>query len=219
MTYLDSPTTRFGEALRGQVEERLAFYETGSQPTKNSAAMERVIKQLRAEAEEGAVVEVTALPSDSIRQDATSTSKKSKKRKSDHAVLGNGDGKVEGVVTNSEDIVIAPAEKRIKKSKSKNDLLDVTSGGPLSAAPPALSSAPIESEDFISIMDVDGGASEKKKKKKKQKEKKSNDAKAITEPTVAEMIVDPVEVDTSMVKKDKKDKKDKKKSKKGKSEK
>lgn len=33
---------RFGEVLRGQVEERLSFYENGSNPTKNSVAMQKV---------------------------------------------------------------------------------------------------------------------------------------------------------------------------------
>lgn len=32
--FSDAPTTKFGEVLRGQVEERLTFYENGSNPTK-----------------------------------------------------------------------------------------------------------------------------------------------------------------------------------------
>ena len=32
--FSDAPTTKFGEVLRGQVEERLSFYENGSNPTK-----------------------------------------------------------------------------------------------------------------------------------------------------------------------------------------
>ena len=36
-----NPTTKFGEALRKQVEERLDFYATGTAPTKNEEAMVR----------------------------------------------------------------------------------------------------------------------------------------------------------------------------------
>jgi nucleolar protein 56 len=37
--FSDSPSTVFGEVLRKQVEERLAFFETGIAPMKNSEAM------------------------------------------------------------------------------------------------------------------------------------------------------------------------------------
>jgi len=38
-SFSDSPTTKFGEALRKQVEERLDFYANGTAPTKNVDAM------------------------------------------------------------------------------------------------------------------------------------------------------------------------------------
>ncbi|KAI8320166.1 Nop domain-containing protein [Martensiomyces pterosporus] len=50
--YTDAPTNKFGEALRQQVEDRLNFYETGAQPSKNSETMEKVIKQLADAADE-----------------------------------------------------------------------------------------------------------------------------------------------------------------------
>lgn len=37
--FSEAPTTRFGTALRQQVEERLAFYDSGAAPTKNESAM------------------------------------------------------------------------------------------------------------------------------------------------------------------------------------
>ncbi|KAL8831581.1 MAG: hypothetical protein Q9191_000790 [Dirinaria sp. TL-2023a] len=37
--FSEAPTTRFGDALRKQVEERLDFYDTGAPPTKNEMAM------------------------------------------------------------------------------------------------------------------------------------------------------------------------------------
>lgn len=37
--FSEAPTTRFGDALKKQVEERLAFYDSGEAPTKNEVAM------------------------------------------------------------------------------------------------------------------------------------------------------------------------------------
>ena len=37
--FSEAPTTKFGEVLRGQVEERLEFYASGAAPTKNEVAM------------------------------------------------------------------------------------------------------------------------------------------------------------------------------------
>lgn len=37
--FSEAPTTRFGEALKSQVEERLKFYDSGAAPTKNELAM------------------------------------------------------------------------------------------------------------------------------------------------------------------------------------
>jgi nucleolar protein 56 len=41
--FSETPTTKFGEALRSQVEERLEFYASGAPPTKNETAMVRII--------------------------------------------------------------------------------------------------------------------------------------------------------------------------------
>ena len=40
--FSEAPTTRFGEVLKGQVEERLKFYDSGAAPTKNEQAMVRI---------------------------------------------------------------------------------------------------------------------------------------------------------------------------------
>ena len=41
--FSEAPTTRFGEALKAQVEERLKFYDSGAAPTKNELAMVRIV--------------------------------------------------------------------------------------------------------------------------------------------------------------------------------
>lgn len=42
----ENPTPKFGEALRAQVEERLAFFDSGAPPTKNAEALRRVLEEL-----------------------------------------------------------------------------------------------------------------------------------------------------------------------------
>ncbi|KIY51519.1 Nop-domain-containing protein [Fistulina hepatica ATCC 64428] len=44
--YSDNPSSKFGEALRAQVEERLNFFETGAPPSKNADAIRKVLEDL-----------------------------------------------------------------------------------------------------------------------------------------------------------------------------
>merc|ERR1719382_1373334 len=52
--FSDSPTSKFGEKLHEQVEQRLRFYDTGEPPQKNVVAMQEVLTELRAEIEAAA---------------------------------------------------------------------------------------------------------------------------------------------------------------------
>ncbi|KAI6006442.1 Nop-domain-containing protein [Pisolithus marmoratus] len=52
----DHPTSKFGEALRDQVEERLNFFQTGAPPSKNADAIRKVLDALALEDEEEDVV-------------------------------------------------------------------------------------------------------------------------------------------------------------------
>ncbi|KAJ1851397.1 Nucleolar protein 56, partial [Coemansia sp. RSA 486] len=83
--FSEAPTGVFGEALRSQVEDRLNFYETGAQPTKNSETMEKVLKALadagiNDDDDQGMDVEKTPSKKRSTTDDAE-TPKKSKKEK------------------------------------------------------------------------------------------------------------------------------------------
>lgn len=49
-SFIEEPTTKYGESLRDQVEERLAFYDSGKAPKKNIDVMAAVAKVLAAEA-------------------------------------------------------------------------------------------------------------------------------------------------------------------------
>jgi nucleolar protein 56 len=46
-SFIDEPTSAYGEQLRDQVEERLKFYDTGDQPRKNVDVMTAVAEKLR----------------------------------------------------------------------------------------------------------------------------------------------------------------------------
>jgi len=48
--FTDTPTSKFGQKLHEQVEQRLRFYDTGEAPKKNVDAMKEVIAELQAEA-------------------------------------------------------------------------------------------------------------------------------------------------------------------------
>merc|ERR1711862_933021 len=91
-SFSDEPSSAYGIKLRGQVEERLKFYETGAQPRKNIDVMEEVSRQL-------AVASSSA--SDDVKQ-------KKKKRKSI-----NGD---------KEEEDIKSAKKKKRKKDTSNDM-------------------------------------------------------------------------------------------------
>lgn len=44
--FVDNPTSKFGEMLREQVEERLRFYEEGIVPRKNAEVMSQAVKEI-----------------------------------------------------------------------------------------------------------------------------------------------------------------------------
>lgn len=52
-SFPEVPTSVFGDKLREQVEERLAFYETGEVPRKNLEVMKEAVEEVRAEGGRG----------------------------------------------------------------------------------------------------------------------------------------------------------------------
>ncbi|KAK2808383.1 snoRNP complex protein nop56 [Emmonsiellopsis sp. PD_5] len=76
--FSETPSTKFGDALKAQVEERLEFYATGAAPTKNEIAMKNAMDSVLAD------IDVDAAGSDVEMKDAeevTKAEKKSKKEK------------------------------------------------------------------------------------------------------------------------------------------
>lgn len=126
--YADSPSTKFGEALRDQVEERLSFYETGSNPTKNQSVMQKVMDQLKADEE--VVVKAPGDMDVDEQPEASSSSKKEKKvcvhmrchlfSVADHCQLLQKKRKSEAADLETVD----EDGKKLKKKKSKKNLIE-----------------------------------------------------------------------------------------------
>ncbi|KAF9928604.1 snoRNP complex protein nop56 [Linnemannia zychae] len=78
--FSEMPTTKFGEAMKEQVEERLAFYESGATPSKNADTMKKVLDQLKDAAGED---EAPKASSKKRKAEDEAPAKKSKKEKKD----------------------------------------------------------------------------------------------------------------------------------------
>jgi nucleolar protein 56 len=115
--FSEEPSTRFGEALKQQVEDRLEFYATGKKPAKNSDVMKGVMDIMDGE-DAGSDVEMADVPE-------PESAKKSKKDKKEKKEKKDKKEKKEKKRKNEDDEE-APAveeadgeKKKKKKRKSK----------------------------------------------------------------------------------------------------
>lgn len=103
-SFIEDPTSAYGEQLRDQVEERLKFYDTGDAPRKNIDVMTAVSESLRQVAGKSA-------NSDKKRKvgniDVETSEKKKKKKKS---------------AAEEEIVLTAPEEAKKKKKKSHDEV-------------------------------------------------------------------------------------------------
>lgn len=86
-TFSEEPTSKYGEKLREQVEERLRFYDTGAAPRKNIDVMNEVRKEMAGPEEEGGEEEGGKIKkkrklSEGPEAEVKSAKKKPKKKKS-----------------------------------------------------------------------------------------------------------------------------------------
>ena len=115
MNITEAPTSKFGEALRQQVEERLLFFEKGEPPSKNAAAMRKVLESLAIdedEADEPMDEDEPALPL--IEAEPVKVKKDKKKRKRDDDDEGEDDGEAVKKVKLSKE-----EKKALKKAKKE----------------------------------------------------------------------------------------------------
>lgn len=126
--FSETPNTLFGQALKKQVEERLEFYSSGAQPTKNEVAMktamDKVLADMDIDEPSKADVEMfDAGPSAVQKQEKKQKDKegkekkKDKKRKSDGADVAGEEKKKKrkSMDTDGEGV----EKKKKKKSKSE----------------------------------------------------------------------------------------------------
>jgi len=115
--FSDLSTTKFGETLRGQVEDRLKFYDTGDIPKKNVDVMHEVVEQLRTE----------QIASQAEKQKKTKKSKKAAKEekatKMETTTTEGGKKKRKKQVVEEEEV---EEEKEEPKKKKKKKVAEVT---------------------------------------------------------------------------------------------
>ncbi|KAK5126266.1 snoRNP complex protein nop56 [Meristemomyces frigidus] len=140
------PTRKFGEALKGQVEERLRFYAEGINPTKNEDAMKAAMDATLADINiddptaAGAEEEVAA-PGVS----GNATEQKQRKEKKKKSKSADADTEMADADATADPKAAKKAEKKRKKEEPANG-----------------------------AMDVDEEAAEKKLKKEKKEKRKSD---------------------------------------------
>lgn len=110
--FSEHPSTKFGEALRNQVEERLNFYATGTAPTKNSDAMKKAMDATLMDLD----IEDPEAGSDSDVEMADIAPRTVQKQERKPHDAGN-DGLAADV--NKMEIVDSHEVKRVKKSKKE----------------------------------------------------------------------------------------------------
>ena len=109
--FSDMPTSKFGETLKDQMEERLKFLSNGTKPRKNKDAMNEVIEELK---KEGLFYgDKVGAGGDSDDEEKQKKAKKEKKEKKDKK------RKHSEIAEDSEEEVIEKKDKK-KKKKSKD---------------------------------------------------------------------------------------------------
>jgi len=115
-TFSETPSSKYGEALRQQVEERLEFYATGAAPTKNSDAMQSAMDATLADINVNVPkddapsrdIEMLDMPDRTVSDEKTKKkrSKEEKKKRKQAEAEGNGE--------------LANGEKKKKKKKKSH---------------------------------------------------------------------------------------------------
>ncbi|EGN94000.1 hypothetical protein SERLA73DRAFT_97405 [Serpula lacrymans var. lacrymans S7.3] len=123
--YSDNPTPKFGEALRAQVEERLAFFETGAAPSKNADAIRKVLDQLALDDDDDEGADSDAEMADGDAEpiltllEPSPKKEKKKKRKSDAMDVDGDDSEGEGEKAAKKPKLSKEEKKALKKAEKK----------------------------------------------------------------------------------------------------
>jgi len=112
--FMEVTSSKFGEQLKAQVEERLKFYETGDLPRKNADVMQEVVEEVRKDG---------LLKAEQDKQEKKQKKKDKKKKKKDQ---GEVEAPVEDVkkrkaVVEPEPEAMETESKKDKKKKKKKE--------------------------------------------------------------------------------------------------
>jgi nucleolar protein 56 len=117
--FTETPNTVFGEALKKQVEERLEFYASGAQPTRNEVAMKTAMDSVLSKLDVDADASKAEIDEEMFDVEPTAVQKKEKRKK------GKGDKKKE---KRAKELADAEADiddgKKKKKRKHEDDEVD-----------------------------------------------------------------------------------------------
>ncbi|NXV33424.1 NOP56 protein, partial [Rissa tridactyla] len=165
--FSEVPTSVFGDKLREQVEERLAFYETGEPPRKNLEVMKE------------AVVEASEVVAEVKRKQEKKEKKKKKREKEKmrekRRLEALAAAAEENSVLETEENNIEPKKKKKKKQQQE---LEAESEQEMEAAPEPEENG-LEEEALPKKkrkLMVEADQEEEKKKKKKKKKEKARDS-------------------------------------------
>jgi len=146
-SFIDEPTTKYGDKMREQVEERLEFYNTGAAPRKNIDVMKVVSDELKAAKKQK-------------ESEEAGSKKKKKKRKASDVSAAEPAVEEEG------------AKKKKKKKKSVAQSEEKVEDAPMateeSSTTPGKKKKKKKSIATTPVAAAEPPASEKKKKKKKK---------------------------------------------------
>ncbi|NXK00264.1 NOP56 protein, partial [Corythaixoides concolor] len=150
--FSEVPTSVFGDKLREQVEERLAFYETGEPPRKNLEVMKE------------AVVEASEVVAEVKRKQEKKEKKRKKREKRRLEALAAAAEEVENAVVEPEENDIEPKRKKKKKQQELEAASEPEENGLEEGTVP-------RKKRKLTEADQDGEEEEEEKKKKKKKKK------------------------------------------------
>ncbi|KAH8109263.1 Nop-domain-containing protein [Phellopilus nigrolimitatus] len=164
--FSDNPTAKFGDALRSQVEERLAFFDSGAAPSKNSEAMRKVLESLdiddnESDAEMDDIKNILPLIEPSPKKDK----KKVKKEKEGKEGKDKKKRKADAMDVDGDDEEEEQASKKVKLSKEEKKALKKEQKRKAKES---------EVKEPEEKSEKKKGKKEKKEKKEKEKKKKSS---------------------------------------------
>lgn len=125
--FSEAPSTVFGQALKKQVEERLDFYASGTQPTKNEVAMKSAMDQVLSEMdiddpEDDPTVDAEMADVAPVKKSKKSKTKEANDEESDDEARATKKEKKSSKKSKSQDKDVVKLDKKDKKKRKHDDV-------------------------------------------------------------------------------------------------